>query len=130
MDKTGKIGPHEGQEIALMRSGQKHVAKFCEVIFGQEEAYAKLLSEWEFGEIYWEEEFNGKKIPYWIIYRNTHEKEAEELYDRVTTIKHWNEHNERRIGEILGYSENDIQAWIDHLHGIQALGNNNAMIGF
>ncbi len=127
---NGKIGPHEGQEIALMRDGQKHVAIFSEAIFGQEDAYADLLNKWDFGEIYWEEDFKGKMIPHWIIYRNTHEAEAEELYDRLTTIKNWNEHNERRVGEILGYDPKDIQAWIEHLVGIQALGNNNSMIGF
>ena len=118
---TGKIGPHEGQEIALMRAGKKHVGMFSGQLFEQEDAYTDLLSEWDFGEIYWEEEYRNKLVPHWIIYRNTHENAAEELYERVLNIKDMVEHNERRIGEILGYSPEDIQEWIDHLFAIGAL---------
>ena len=116
---TGKIGPHEGQEIALMRAGKKHVGMFCEQIFYQEDEYAELLSSDDFSEFFWEDiwdyEGNIVYLPNWIIFRKSHKSDAIELMERVNHINFWDEVNERRIGEILGYSPKDIEAFISQL---------------
>lgn len=119
---TDGIGPHEGIEIELLLAGQKNIAYFEVLpedalthIYSGELAYKKHhLPVTKDGQIF--------AIPAHFVYRHGHE---EELYELITLMvnagqlsKKFDAKTERRIGQILGYSEKSIDMYIEHAKSI------------
>ena len=109
---TGRIGPHEGVEFILFDRGEKHVIYFNWDSWPEEYfAAAKLVGakSLKFSEQDSEEES-------YIFYRHGHEAEAEELRDiilsRFTKYNDDFDEKEHRIGEILGYTKDDVELFI------------------
>ena len=109
----GSVGPHEGREFELLQSGEKHVAYFSEIIPNEIERFADALGATVhcFDQSY---EINGRErtVPAVIIAANGYQREAERLRYLVTTTHEFNADVEREIGQILGYSKADIEAFI------------------
>jgi hypothetical protein len=110
---AGLIGPHEGREIALLQSGSKRVAWFSEVEFSPEAEAAPLIA---LGKLRREEWRGSSREAVGVVYYIPGaEAEAAEL-KRLTVD--WLESGvdadsaDSRIGEILGYSREDIDAFI------------------
>ncbi len=133
----GQIGPHEGLEFALLEAGQKHVAYWCDWIPDEYEEYKSRPDydaiEWEIPVKLSEEQISALRkrgadykglhdddgviqIPYRILYRKTHEADAKRLEHIIRNYgTTWKPELEREIGAILGYSQDDIEAFIERL---------------
>lgn len=111
--KKSKIGPHEGIELSLMDSGEKPVALFAEVRPKDFDSFtqAEGISFFEFES----PEKLGITVPIWIVYRDGYQDDARELQRLFSevSVSSFCPEKERRIGEILSYSEDEIQAYID-----------------
>ena len=113
------IGPHEGQELELLRSGKKMVALFSETI-PEEYEVAKTEAQFDFIE-FAKPSFveSNPDIPYAIIFVKSYRQSAVELYQLLHTKfpagsdDFYNK--ERKIGSILGYSKEAIEAFIQNL---------------
>jgi len=111
---VGKIGPHEGVEFILFDRGEKHVIYFNWDSWP--EAYlaaAKLVGAETL--IFTEP---GSESESYIFYRREYEIEAKELRDIILSgfTKHDDdfETKEYRIGEILGYTKEDVALYINN----------------
>ena len=109
---TGKIGPHEGEEFKLYARGTKHVIYFNWDSWPDEyEAIALKLGAKTL-------KFRQDDAPEdcYIYYRSGYEAVAEELREiicsRYTIYDKIFSKNEYRIGEILGYSREDVTLYI------------------
>jgi hypothetical protein len=109
------IGPHEGQEFDLMKRGVKHVAMFINYT---PDYIDEFLSDDSFSSL--SVLHDRSKFSYFrlIVYHKSHEAQAQELADIVATYgeaPHIDSAMERRIGQILSYSEEEISAWLKHI---------------
>lgn len=104
------VGPHEGKELALMLSGRKNVALFCEADFLpngflpyiQNKTFLTLEIEWR---------NTLPQLKGMIVYRPTDEPQALRL-SALVQCSGFNPDIEREIGHILGYRDIDIEYFI------------------
>ena len=113
---AGRIGPHEGIELDLMRAGTKHVALFYEIVPDDLERFA---AEQGFVLDRFEQTVEGSEglvaVPYVTVARRGYERDAERLKHIVTTTDRWDVAKEWEAGTILGYRSADIAALIRNL---------------
>ena len=106
------IGPHEGQEFALMRDGKKHVALFFEI---EPEGLDAILSEGFNLVMFRQFEHQGRIFYTRIVFRDGYEADAVRLKDLVQRdsgrIEPAREHE---IGAILSYTQDEVDAFIAH----------------
>lgn len=108
------IGPHEGKELALLDSGEKHVALFYEIIPDQYYSYKKMkeycaIEFTKFAEV----EGRRHPIQYAILYRKCHRENALRLAEIIKSdYENYDMNLEREIGRILCYSNEAIEAFI------------------
>ena len=110
--QNGRLGPHELKEAELMLSGQKEVAYFYS---GYPEEYLQEIKKYiENGTF---ESFHMESNNGFIVWIAGAEKKAYRLAELVRYgRKHgYVESIEREIGQILGYSEADIDYYIEHI---------------
>ncbi len=107
----GTIGPHEGKEFELMRNGQKNIALF--------------FSDYEFPECFipyiksnifrLKEVFISSSpkcdLTAQIVYKPEAEEEANLLAELIK-IREFIPQNEKKIGLLLGYSEEDVDFYV------------------
>jgi hypothetical protein len=109
------FGPHEGREIALMRAGAKRLALFVEIWPDDLDAF---LSEGIFGSLNFASPAkHGIRVPVRIVHVPGHKVEAalpRELYEEAT-ITPFEAERERRIGRMLSYGDDDIEAYPKHM---------------
>lgn len=110
----GVLGPHEGRELELMLNHQKEIALFYTDSEVPEDFFPYLEDK----------TFQLKTInlktslgdfSYYLIYRPEHIKKAEELSSVL--LKSYDKFDpdlERKIGKLLGYSDDDIEFYINH----------------
>ena len=108
---AGKIGPHEGIEHLLLLSGEKKIAYFCDALPVECE---ELVSTLDFNLMSWHWNIDGNQISSNIIYRTGHEAAAERLRDLVGK-KEFDSETEHEIGEILGYTVEDVEAFLSRV---------------
>ena len=117
-----EVGPHEGKEIELMLSGLKNVALFVEIF--PEECSPSTLIENQIETIEFQSPIkNGIPVPVWIMYRQNHLKDAlklKKLYEK-NTISEWNPTQENKIGQILGYSQHEIETYIAYVEKLRGI---------
>lgn len=107
----GMLGPHEGKELDLMRKNLKKVALFYTDSYVPEEFSPYLENK-----TFHLKELILDRITYYIIYKPEYQKEADELSmillrnDQEVSLD-----NERKIGKILGYNDEDIEYYINHI---------------
>ncbi|ADZ93383.1 hypothetical protein [Marinomonas mediterranea] len=111
---TGKIGPHEGIEFILFDRGEKHVIYFNWDSWPEEHfSAAKLVGAETL--IFSQPESESES---YIFYRREFESEAKELRDIIlsgyTAHDDDFEEKEYRIGEILGYTKEDITLYLSN----------------
>ena len=115
-ESSGKIGPHAGKEFHLMFTGQKPAA-----LVGNDEDPEKIRKFKELKRTGRVKEFPmkfalKKDSDNWVYTLPGEEWRADEIrdiYDEVRrTGKMTNKHH-RRMGQLLGYSEDDIKAFLD-----------------
>jgi hypothetical protein len=108
------IGPHEGREFDLMRTGAKDVAYFSEI---EPEGLAEISANPLFLTMtFRSREILGISVPCWIICRQGCAAQAKRLKELVLNPPaKWNAHYEREVGRILGYRDCDIDAFIAHV---------------
>jgi hypothetical protein len=106
------IGPHEEMEFLLMKKGLKYVAMFPEYI-------PPGVDDFLDDEIFSSFSIQNRRIRYsfetLFVYRRSHESEARELAQIMSTYgkkQRFDPALERRIGQILCYSEKEITAWL------------------
>ncbi len=121
----GKIGPHDTQIADLMLSGQKPV---CELIHNTErdrqelktlsKAVEKGQLKTMMGTVY---EENAQKFPSQLFCQLDKLSEMQELADLFSKAASgqipYDETFHRKVGEILGYSQKDINYFIDQQLG-------------
>ena len=107
------IGPHEGQEFALMRAGQKDVALFFEI---EPEGLKEILTEGykilKFSQfVHLQQTFYTR-----IVFRSGFESSALRLKELVEQKQEGIDPNrEHEIGKILSYSQNQVDAYLQHV---------------
>ena len=109
------VGPHEGLEFELMRTGEKNVALFFEL---EPDGLDSILAE---GFIMLQfAQFMHKGETYFtrIIFRNGFEIDAIRLKEIVTdNVKGIDQSREHEIGAILSYTPEQVDAFIRHAKG-------------
>lgn len=107
----GMLGPHEGIELELMLKREKNIALF----------YSGSEMPLEFNDLIKNKFFNkitvvlkSKDIEYNIIYNPLYYHEAKRLQSIIKS-DYYNLEIEREIGEILGYSTEDIDFYIEKI---------------
>jgi hypothetical protein len=108
------IGPHEGREFELMRAGAKDVAYFFEL---EPKGLAEISADPSFLAMVFQScELHGISVPCWIAYRVGFEKQAQRLKSLVLDPSTgWHKAREYEIGRILGYRDEDIEAFVAHV---------------
>lgn len=114
-DMTNLLGPHEGIEFKLLDAGEKYVAFFCEIIPDQ---FYSFQRDPEYGSFEWVKGTPAKgamiDISYAILFRKSHEKQATRLKSLVQSAQ-FSFETEREIGEILSYSNEAIDYYLDRV---------------
>lgn len=104
------IGPHEGIEFDLMQGGLKNVAMFTDYIPSEAD---EIIQRNNFHVIKLERDFDGREFFTTIIYRDGFSDLAKELSDIIKSEPSSFDHVvERRIGELLSYSDTEIDVYI------------------
>lgn len=116
--QIGKLGPHEGQELELLLSGEKSIAYFYEIL---PISFLKHLEQGTLSMLSKDIE-TSLPLPFSImlIYKDAALADLNELMMCIETL--FKETNfekcielERRIGQLLGYSAQDIEFYIQHI---------------
>jgi len=113
--KQGKLGPHELQEAKLMLAGKKEVAYFhCDYPEVHFQDMKKCLDEGVFESIKIGEGPPYETLVVWVP------GAKDKAFKLIELIQYsWkngcSESVERQKGQILGYSEEDIDFYIAHL---------------
>lgn len=117
---TGRIGPHEGIELELMLSGKKLVSFFQDWV-----PYDDFKPYLDSGQIVMvQRQEQGWPFAYTYFVVKGHEDLAEDLHVCIVNAyiaveKEYDLESrlaiERKIGEMLGYSEADIEVWLDRI---------------
>lgn len=122
------VGPHEGRELELMLAGKKPLAMFYE---GVTIPVAAVYSEEDFmphvqagrlirrDEIY--QPHDHPIAAQYVYYALPGEEWRIDEMHALQLISHaggpWTEEDERRTGFLLGYSQDEIQAWLNWTRG-------------
>jgi hypothetical protein len=111
---NGKIGPHRGIEFILFERGEKHVAYFDWDSWPEDNSPAvELLRA---NTLKFRQPESESESESYIFYRSGYFAEAEELRDIIlsgfTVHDDDFETKEYRIGEILGYTKEDVSLYI------------------
>lgn len=117
MDFSPTLGPHEGRELELLLSGEKPIALFYE------EVPDEFLSHLNSGNLKkimktFPTQHANKTITFFLIYKNAPESHLNELLsilDQSLRQKGFQPTIERRIGQLLGYREIDIEYYLNHI---------------
>ena len=105
-----EIGPHEGIEFDLMQDGLKNVAMFTDYIPSEAD---EIIQRNNFHVIKLKRDFDGREFFTTIIYRDGFSDLAKELSDIIKSEPSiFDPVIERRIGELLSYSDTEIDAYI------------------
>ena len=122
----GKIGPHEGKELALMLANQKPLAYF----YTDSEIPDEFEPYFKSGRLYCttvpgEFLFEGKKVAL-ERYVISHQPNTSDVVRFIEILKvqdkvGWQEDLEREIGQLLGYTQADIDCYIEHAKRRQIL---------
>ncbi|MFV5630591.1 hemin receptor [Acinetobacter oleivorans] len=116
--QMGKLGPHEGQELELLLSGEKSIALFYDLL------PVSFLKHLEHGTLSMLSKDIETSLPLpfsiMLIYKDAALADLNELMICIETL--FKETNfekcielERRIGQLLGYSAQDIEFYIQHI---------------
>ena len=112
------IGPHEGREFDLMRRGEKHVAMFTDY---EPDGLADILADGRFSSFTDQREFRGIGFEVIFVFRKGHEDTARQLCALTRNPpKGFSPAHERKVGQLLGYSDPQIDAFLTH---VQAQGH-------
>ena len=105
-----EIGPHEGIEFDLMQDGLKNVAMFTDYIPSEAD---EIIQRNNFHVIKLKRDFDGREFFTTIIYRDGFSDLAKELSDIIKSEpSSFDPVIERRIGELLSYSDTEIDVYI------------------
>ena len=108
------IGPHEGQEFALLLAGAKQVAYFAD--YQPEALVGFVQGHAEFGWLMWRSFHAGRPFDSHVVFRRGFEDWACQLIALVQSPpRGMDAEHERRVGMLLSYSEEEIDAWLDWL---------------
>ncbi|ANS22078.1 hypothetical protein [Acinetobacter baumannii] len=117
-ESLGKLGPHEGQELELLLSGKKSIAYFYELLPIE---FIKHLEQGSLSMISKDIE-TSLSLPFSImlIYKDTSLADLNELMLCIEkSLKETQLEDrlelDRRIGQLLGYSTQDIEFYIQHI---------------
>ncbi|MFX5094466.1 hemin receptor [Acinetobacter baumannii] len=117
-ESLGKLGPHEGQELELLLSGKKSIAYFYELLPIE---FIKHLEQGSLSMISKDIE-TSLSLPFSImlIYKDTSLADLNELMLCIeNSLKETQLEDrlelDRRIGQLLGYSTQDIEFYIQHI---------------
>jgi hypothetical protein len=106
-----EIGPHEGIEFDLMQKGLKNIAMFTDYLPSEADEIVKRNN---FHVIKLRRYFEGREFFTTIIYRGGFSESAEELSDIIKSEpSSFDPVVERRIGELLSYSDVEIDVYIE-----------------
>lgn len=107
------IGPHEGNEVDLMRRGEKHVAMFD----GYEpEGLEELLADGGFGCFTDRRRLLDFSHDVLFVFRDGHEAAARRLCAITRDPpKGFQPDHEHEVGRILGYSPEQVEAFLAHV---------------
>jgi hypothetical protein len=112
MELPPEIGPHEGRELALMAAGQKHVALFFD---WRLDGFDAAVAAAGYGRMDLPSAVKGVRYITTIIYRPGYEAAAQQLATLVTETIGFDPAVERRIGEILSYTDHEIAVYLAHI---------------
>ena len=114
--QIGKLGPHEGQELELLLSGEKSIAYFYEIL------PIEFLKYLEQGTLFMLSKDIQTSLPFSImlIYKDSSLADLNELMICIETLFTETDFEkcielERRVGQLLGYSAQDIEFYIQHI---------------
>ncbi|CAP00698.1 hemin receptor [Acinetobacter baumannii] len=117
-ESLGKLGPHEGQELELLLSGHKSIALFYDLLPTE---FVKHLEQGTLTMLSKDIE-TSLSLPFSImlIYKDASLADLNELMlciERSLKATQLEERLEldRRIGQLLGYSVQDIEFYIQHI---------------
>lgn len=117
-EQLGKLGPHEGQELELLLSGHKSIALFYDLLPTE---FVKHLEQGSLSMLSKDIE-TSLSLPFSImlIYKDASLADLNELMlciENSLEATQLEEHLElnRRIGQLLGYSTQDIEFYIQHI---------------
>jgi len=117
-EQIGKLGPHEGQELELLLASKKPIALFYDLL---PVSFLKHLEQGTLSMLSKDIE-TSLPLPFSImlIYKDASLADLNELMMCIETL--FKETNfekcielERRVGQLLGYSAQDIEFYIQHL---------------
>ncbi|EMP1651144.1 hemin receptor [Acinetobacter baumannii] len=117
-ESLGKLGPHEGQELELLLSGHKSIALFYELLPIE---FIKHLEQGSLSMLSKDIE-TSLSLPFSImlIYKDASLADLNELMLCIEkSLKETQLEDrlelDRRIGQLLGYSVQDIEFYIQHI---------------
>lgn len=122
-EQLGKLGPHEGQELELLLSGHKSIALFYDLLPTE---FVKYLEQGTLTMLSKDIE-TSLPVPFSImlIYKDASLADLNELVLCIEkSIKETQLEDrlalDRRIGQLLGYSAQDIEFYIQHVSNFYA----------
>ncbi|MCG8283024.1 hemin receptor [Acinetobacter sp. V110_1] len=122
-EQLGKLGPHEGQELELLLSGKKPIALFYDLLPTE---FVKHLEQGTLTMLSKDIE-TSLPVPFSImlIYKDASLADLNELVLCIEkSIKETQLEDrlalDRRIGQLLGYSAQDIEFYIQHVSNFYA----------
>ncbi|MEL4445057.1 hemin receptor [Acinetobacter baumannii] len=117
-ESLGKLGPHEGQELELLLSGHKSIALFYDLLPTE---FVKHLEQGSLSMLSKDIE-TSLSLPFSImlIYKDASLADLNELMLCIENSLKATQLEERleldrRIGQLLGYSVQDIEFYIQHI---------------
>ncbi len=117
-EQLGKLGPHEGQELELLLSGHKSIALFYDLLPTE---FVKHLEQGSLSMLSKNIE-TSLSLPFSImlIYKDASLADLNELMLCIENSLKATQLEERleldrRIGQLLGYSVQDIEFYIQHI---------------
>ncbi|EMN2537802.1 hemin receptor [Acinetobacter baumannii] len=117
-EQLGKLGPHEGQELELLLSGHKSIALFYDLLPTE---FVKHLEQGSLSMLSKDIE-TSLSLPFSImlIYKDASLADLNELMLCIENSLKATQLEERleldrRIGQLLGYSVQDIEFYIQHI---------------
>jgi len=107
---AGIVGPHEGKEFELFATGSK------DLIFFGEDGLPENYQQWATKVGAQEHQFSAGRLNGFVLYRQGHHQDAIRLgklvQDSLSRPANPVE-IEREIGRLLGYDEQDIEAYVE-----------------
>lgn len=112
------IGPHEGLELELMLENKKNISLFYSN-YEIPDGFNKYIKDKVFflKKVEFKTLVKGFYIDFFIIYKENCEEDVEFLIFNIKkSIESYNFNPdvERNIGKLLGYSDNDIEFYIEN----------------